>query len=175
MHVLQRIAVIADDKDMAFRTVKDRLESELGNDEYSSNAWFDWFVTGGGRWNPNEGSQYNDDDQSMTISYDEEPKKFLDTVNEAIEARVQEFNNYRRSFNDKNVNLDEHLSSYSGHFDYSFQLYELGKMIDMLQGKWDFNSYFFDVHHDSVNTKHMLDSIDKGVKNWYIVFVDFHF
>jgi hypothetical protein len=44
-----------------------------------------------------------------------------------------------------------------------------------LQGKWDFNSYFFDMTSQSVNEKFMLESIDKGEKNWYLVYVDFHF
>ncbi len=175
MHVLQRIAVQADDKDMAFRAVKDTLESELGNNEYSSNAWFDWFVTGGGRWNPNEGSQYDDNDQSMTVSYEEEPDKFISLVNEAIATRIEEFNQYRKYFNEKNVDINAYLDKYDGQMDYSMELYDLSKMIDMAQGKWDYNSYFYDMHHASVNTKHMLNSIDNGVKNWYIVFVDFHF
>lgn len=175
MHVLQRIAVQADDKDMAFRAVKDTLESELGNNEYSSNAWFDWFVTGGGRWNPNEGSQYDDNDQSMTVSYEEEPDKFVSLVNEAIATRIEEFNQYRKYFNEKNVDINAYLDKYDGQMDYSMELYDLSKMIDMAQGKWDYNSYFYDMHHASVNTEHMLNSIDKGIKNWYIVFVDFHF
>jgi hypothetical protein len=175
MHVLQRIAVQADSKDQAFRTVKDTLESELGNNEYSSNAWFDWFVTGGGRWNSNPDSQYNDDDQSMTISYEEEPDKFISQVALAMQSRVEEFNRYRQHFNEKNVDINAKLDSYDGSTDYSFDLYDLSKMIDMLQGKWDFNSYFFDMTSQSVNEKFMLESIDKGEKNWYIVFVDFHF
>ncbi len=175
MHVLQRIAVIADDKDMAFRTVKSTLEDELGNNDYSSNAWFDWFIVGGGRWNPNEGSQYDDNDQSMTISYEEEPDKFISNVNEGIEARIEEFNQYRKYFNQKNIDINAYLDKYDGQMDFSFDMYELYKMIDMTQGKWDFNSYFYDMHHASTNTKYMLDSIDKGIKNWYIVFVDFHF
>jgi hypothetical protein len=174
MHVLQRIAVQAEDKDQAFRTVKDYLKNQMG-DEYNLSSWYDWFVAGGGRWNPNPDSQYNDNDQSMTISYEEEPEKFISAINEAIEARQEEFNSYRRDFEEKNINISEYLDSYNGNLDYSFTLYPLSKMIDMLQGKWDFNSYFFDVHHDSVNTKHMLDSIDTGNKNWYLVFVDFHF
>jgi len=174
MHVLQRIAVQAEDKDHAFRLVKDYLENEMG-DEYNLSSWYDWFVTGGGRWNPNEGSQYNDDDQSMTISYDEEPKKFLDTVNEAIAERMVEFNNYRKTFNNKNVDINSVLDSYNGQMDFGFQLYDLHKMIDMLQGKWDFNSYFYDMYHETTNTKYMLESIDTGNKNWYLVFVDFHF
>lgn len=173
MHVLQRIAVQADDKEMAFNTVKDGLESELGNDEYASNAWFDWFVVGGGRWNENTDGY--SDDNSMTISYDEDPEGFTKAIDEAISNRIVEFNGYRSNFQSKNLDLDEYLSSYSGHTDYSFELYDLGKMIDMFQGKWDFNSYFYDMHHASVNTKYMLDTIDKGNKNWYIVYVDFHF
>ena len=175
MHVLQRIAVQADDKDMAFRAVKDTLESELGSDAYASNAWFDWFVTGGGRWNPSPDSQYDDNEQSMTVSYEEEPDKFISVVNEAIEARVEEFNRYRQYFNEKNVDINAYLDKYDGQMDYSMELYDLSKMIDMAQGKWDYNSYFYDMHHASVNTQHMLNAIDKGVKNWYIVFVDFHF
>ncbi len=175
MHVLQRIAIQADSKDEAFRTVKDTLEQELGNNEYSSNAWFDWFVTGGGRWNPNEGSQYNDDDQSMTISYDEDPQGYLAQVALAMQSRVEEFNRYRQHFNEKNVDINAKLDSYDGSTDYSFDLYDLNKMIDMLQGKWDYNSYFFDMTSQSVNEKFMLESIDKGNKNWYLVYVDFHF
>jgi hypothetical protein len=174
MHVLQRIAVQAEDKDEAFRIVKDTLEQELGNNEYSSNTWFDWFVTGGGRWNVNPESQY-EDDNNMTISYDEEPDKFLAQVALAIQSRVEEFNRYRQHFAEKNVDINAKLDSYDGSTDYSFDLYDLNKMIDMLQGKWDFNSYFFDMTSQSVNEKFMLESIDKGNKNWYIVYVDFHF
>lgn len=174
MHVLQRIAVQADDKDEAFRSVKDYLETNMGS-EYNYSSWYDWFVTGGGRWNPNEGSQYDDNDQSMTISYEEEPEKFIENVNDCIQSRVEEFNRYRKYFNEKNVDINAYLDKYDGSMDYSMELYDLSKMIDMAQGKWDYNSYFFDMHHDSVNTVHMLKAIDNGVKNWYIVFVDFHF
>jgi hypothetical protein len=174
MHVLQRIAVQADDTSHAFNSVKHYLEAQMGS-EYSYSSWYDWFVTGGGRWNPNEGSQYNDDDQSMTISYDENPQAFLAAVNNAIDERMAEFNSYRKSFNEKNVDINSVLDSYNGQMDFGFQLYELYKMIDMTQGKWDFNSYFYDMHHETTNTKYMLESIDTGNKNWYLVFVDFHF
>ncbi len=174
MHVLQRIAVQADDTSHAFNSVKHYLEAQMGS-EYSYSSWYDWFVTGGGRWNPNEGSQYNDDDQSMTISYDDNPQAFLAAVNNAIDERMSEFNSYRQSFNTKNVDINSVLDSYNGQMDFGFQLYELYKMIDMTQGKWDFNSYFYDMHHETTNTKYMLESIDTGNKNWYLVFVDFHF
>jgi hypothetical protein len=172
MHVLQRIAVQADSADMAFRTVKDGLESELGSDMYATNTWFDWFVTGGGRWNPNEASQYDDNDQSMTISYKDNPEEFINTVNEAIEGRVAEFNQYRKTFNEKSSDINAYLDKYTGNTEYSFELYELNKMIEMLQGNWDFNSYFYDMHNASTNPRHMLDNLNDS---WYIVFVDFHF
>lgn len=171
MHVLQRIAVQADDKDHAFRSVKDYLETQMG-DEYNYSSWYDWFVTGGGRWNPNEGSQYDDNDQSMTIAYAEEPEKFVSSINKAIESRIAEFNSYRQSFNDKGVDINAKLDSYDGNMDYSFELYDLYKMIDMMNGKWDYNSYFYDMTHESTNPKHMLDKVDDS---WYLVFVDFHF
>lgn len=171
MHVLQRIAVQADNADMAFRTVRDTLESELGNEHYGSGAWFDWFVTGGGRWNPNN-DPYNNEDQSMTISYKDNPIEFIDAINAAMSNRIEEFNQYRKSFNEKNVDINAYLDKYNGTMDYSFDLYELYKMIDMFMGNWDFNSFFYDMHHASTNPKHVLDNLNES---WYIVFVDFHF
>jgi len=171
MHVLQRIAVQADNADMAFRTVKDTLESELGNDQYASNTWFDWFVAGGGRWNPNN-DPYNDDDQSMTISYKDNPLEFMDAVNASMSNRIEEFNRYRKQFDEKHTDINAYLDKYTGNTDYSFELYDLYMMIEMLQGSWNANSYFYDMHHASTNTKHMLDNLNDS---WYIVFVDFHF
>lgn len=173
MHVLQNIAVKADSKDEAFSTVKSYLETNMGEHGYDN--WYDWFVTGGGRWNPNPDSQYNDNDQSLTISYEEDPQKFLETVETSITYRVEEFNRYRQYFNDKHIDLDSYFSSYDGHMKFDFSLYELSKMIDMIQGKWDYNTYIFDSTHDSTNVKYMLEDIDKGNKNWYIIPVDFHF
>jgi hypothetical protein len=175
MHVLQWIAVQADDKDMAFRTVKDTLESELGNNEFATNAWFDWFVTGGGRWNPNPDSQYDDDDQSMVISYAEDKDTYLSRVTESIQSRMDEFNGYRKQFEEKDIDLNAKLDSYTGVMNYDFELYPLAKMIDMIQGQWDFNSYFYDMHHASTNTSHMEKALDLRPDVWYLVPVDFHF
>ena len=175
MHVLQYIAVQADSKDEAFRTVKDTLESELGNYEAPTNSWFDWFVTGGGRWNPNEGSQYDDTDQTMVISYDETPLEYRAMIDSMISNRIEEFGNYRKSFDMKEIDINAKLDTYTGVMQYDFELYPLKKMIDMIQGTWDYNSYFYDMHHASTNPEHMYKAIDTGNKNWYAVPVDFHF
>lgn len=171
MHVLQRIAVNADDKDEAFRRVKDTLEMYMGDGENNS-AWYDWFVCGGGRWNANASDSYSDDDQSMTISYAEEPDKFIEAVNEGIAGRMQEFNSYRQSFASRNIDMNAYLDKYDGQMEFGMELYDLYKCIDLMQGKWDFNSYFYDMEHETINTKYMLDNLDE---NWYIIFVDFHF
>jgi hypothetical protein len=174
MHVLQWIAVEANNEDEAFRTVKDTLESELGNSEYSTNSWFDWFVAGGGRWNPNPDSQYADD-QSMIISYAKDKEAFLAKIDESISNRMDEFNGYRKQFEGKNVDINAKLDSYAGVMNYDFELYPLAKMIDMIQGQWDFNSYFYDMHHASTNTEHMKKVLDLRPDVWYLVPVDFHF
>ena len=174
MHVLQYIAVQSDNQDMAFRTVKDTLESELGGIESTTNSWFDWFVAGGGRWNPNPDSQY-EDDQTMIISYDEAPAEYREMVSSMISNRIDEFNAYRKSYNEKVIDIEAKLDNYKGIMNYDFELYPLKKMIDMIQGEWDFNSYFYDMHHASTNPEHMYKNIDLGNKNWYIVPVDFHF
>jgi hypothetical protein len=172
MHVLQYIAVQTDNQEEAFHTVKDNLESELGNNEYATNTWFDWFVVGGGRFV--EGNPYEESTNNI-ISYDEDPKTFLKQVDVSIESRMAEFNGYRKMFDEKNIDLNDKLDNYKGVMNYDFELYPLKKMIDMIQGEWDMNSYFYDMHHASTNPEHMHKSIDLGNKNWYAVPVDFHF
>jgi hypothetical protein len=172
MHVLQYIAVQADTNDEAFRTVKYTLESELGNNEYSTNAWFDWFVVGGGRFV--EGNPYAESTNSI-ISYDEAPAEYLAMVDSLISNRMDEFESYRKSYGEKGIDLEAKLDNYRGVMNYDFELYPLKKMIDMIQGEWDMNSYFYDMHHASTNPDHMHKSIDIGNKNWYAVPVDFHF
>lgn len=174
MHVMQWIATRADDKDEAFRRVKEYLEINMGReDSYAS--WYDWFVTGGGRWNPNA-DQYNDDDQSMTISYETDPDLFEEQVLLAMENRKAEFESYAKDV-DKDV-LDKIITDYNPrekNFVNFQKMYPIKKMIDMAYGEWDFNSYFFDSENDTTTPAYMFEAIDKGEKNWYLIAVDFHF
>jgi hypothetical protein len=181
MHVLQWIAVknpstfdiedIDTCKEEAFRSLKNTFESMYSESE-GLGGWSDWYIVGGGRWNPNPDSQYKEDDMSMVISYGENPELFTKTVSEAIESRKIEFNGYRERFQAQNIDINAKLDTYDGATDYSFDLYELNKLIDMLQGKWDMNSYFYDVNNWSTNPKFMLDNLSDS---WYLIPVDFHF
>jgi hypothetical protein len=90
-------------------------------------------------------------------------------------SRVDEFNRYRKTFEAKDLDLSAKLDSYTGEMRYDYELYELKKMIDMYQGEWDMNSYFFDAHHDSTNANHMQNDLDLNPDMWYLVPVDFHF
>jgi len=181
MHVLQWIAVKSPNsfdieeldscKEEAFDIVKAKFE-EMYSESEGLGGWSDWFIVGGGRWNPNPDSQYKEDDHSMVISYGENAELFTKTVSEAIESRMSEFNNYRKSYDENNTEITAELDKYNGTTEYSFSLYPLAKMIDMLQGKWDMNSYFYDLYNWSTNPKFMLDSVDDS---WYLIPVDFHF
>jgi len=171
MHVLQYIAVKAENDDFAMRQVEDRLQSEMGGqDQYLS--WYDWFVVGGGRFV--EGDPYESSPNHI-ISYAKDKDKFMSTIAETMESRVREFNHYRKDFEGRGLDLNAKLDTYTGNMQYDFELYPLKKMIDMIQGEWDFNSYFFDIEHDSTNPEHMQSDLDKEPDSWYLVPVDFHF
>jgi hypothetical protein len=175
MHVLQWIATTADDKDHAFRSVKDYLENQMG-DEYNYSSWYDWFVAGGGRWNSNPDSQYNDNDQSMVISYEEEPDLFEERVLLAMESRKAEFDNYAKDVKPEMLaNIISNYNPREKEFSLFAEMYPIKKIIDMAYGEWDFNSYFYDMENTSTTPKYMFEAIDKGTKNWYIIPVDFHF
>ena len=181
MHVLQWIAVkptgsfdledIDTCKEEAHDFVKSKFE-EMYSESEGLGGWSDWYIVGGGRYNDNPDSQYKEDDHSMVISYGAEPDKFIETIKVAMDSRMEEFNGYRQRYEAQNLDINAKLDSYDGAMDYSMELYELSKLIDMLQGKWDFNSYFYDLNNWSTNPKWVLDSLDDS---WYLVPVDFHF
>jgi hypothetical protein len=172
MHVLQWIAVQAENDDEAMRLVEQDLQSKLGDDPYTYNAWYDWFVIGGGRFNPDQDPYQS---SSNMIVHSKDRDKFDKTIVEVMTARVAEFNSYRKSFEAKDLDLGAKLDGYTGEMRYDFELYELKKMIDMIQGEWDMNSYFFDIHHESTNVNHMQNDLDLNPDMWYLVPVDFHF
>jgi len=174
MHVLQWIAVEAEDKENALETAKRQLESLMG-EEGSGSTWYDWFVAGGGRWNPNEASQYDDNDFSMVISaYEAGNDVITNKINECIESRMREFADYRESHNKAEIDINAKLDTYTGIMDYSFDLYPLKKMIDMMNGEWYFNSYFYDLTSWSTNPKWITEKIEKDNKEIFLVPIDFH-
>lgn len=170
MHVLQWIAIQDESKEDALSHVRNNLESYM-----EDGTWYDWFVVGGGRWNPNEDKQYAEDDSMVISAYEAGNDVFVDKINSCIESRIREFNDYRESLAKSEIDMNAKFDSYDGTIDYSFDLYPLGKMIDMLQGEWDFNSYYFDMEAHSTNPKHLLDKLGVSNVNWYLVPVDFHF
>jgi hypothetical protein len=172
MHVIQYIAVQGDDVDQAFRRVKHELEAMLGDwPESPTNTWFDWFVTGGGRWSSGD-DPYNDE-YTADVVHQSDPK-FHEYLKTADEYRQQELSQYIDSA--RKLNLTEILDKVTlDDFHGAMELYTVKKVYDMATGTWDFNSYFYDIINDSTNKTHMLQQIDNGAKNWYLVPVDFHF
>ena len=173
MHVIQYIAVKADDVSHAHRSVKGYLEDQLGSGD-THNTWFDWFVTGGGRWATTE-DQY-DDNWTGDVRHQTDPEfeEYLDT---AHKYRQQELSTYEEEA--RKINLTEILDSLQDfefdHFKAGMELYPIKKLYDMCMGVWDYQSYFFDIENDSTNRKYMREAIDKGDNDWYLVPVDFHF
>ena len=173
MHTIQYIAVQADDTDMAFRSVKDNLETHLG-DEYTNNAWYDWFVTGGGRWSTSE-DPYDDEYQDDVV-HQSSPKfqEYLDKAKEFRQTSLKEYVESSKKVDIAKIISDIELSG-GDDFKTGMELYPFNMLYHMTMGTWNYNSYFFDIHHDSANMTHMKNSIDNGADSWYLVPVDFHF
>ena len=172
MHVLQYIAVKAESPEEAIAQVGEKLQDILGN-EYGGGAWYDWFITGGGRFNQ-ESDPYTDGQTNMIVS-SKNSEAFELILKDCIEARMSEFRQYVEEWKRSNINLDSYFDEYQGDMDYSMKLYSLGKIIDMAQGQWDFNSYFYDLANWSTNPFHMnKERLEVGTL-WYLVPVDFHY
>jgi hypothetical protein len=174
MHTIQYIATQAQDVDQAHRNVKGYLDLKMGSgDEY--NTWYDWFVTGGGRWTTDPANQYNDD-YTGDVVHQSDPK-FDSYLAKAKEYRQTSLDEYVEQA--KRVELDKLINDVqlSGGDDFraGMELYPIKKIYDMAMGEWDFNSYYYDMMNDSANMVHLKNSLDKGQDNWYLVPCDFHF
>ena len=172
MHCIQYIATKADDVEDAHGNVKAYLENLMGDEGYGT--WYDWFVTGGGRWATGD-NQYNDE-YTQDVVHQSSPK-FQEYLSKAKEYRQAEITQYLEKA--RAVNLTELLDMIDLEDEWNFkvghQLYDIKKLYDITMGSWDYTSYFFDSENDTVVTKYMLEAIDKGDDNWYLVPVDFHF
>lgn len=171
IHVLQWIAVKSEED---FENAAGLVEAFLDEELAPGSSWYDWFVVGGGRFNPEQDS-YNTS-YNMIIDLEEHGLSAIEEkVDWAITARMNEFGFYRKQFEASDIDINKKLDSYAGLTQYDFDLYGMKKMIGMLQGEWDFNSYFYDMEHHSTNPQFMLDKLTSGDVNWYLVPVDFHF
>jgi hypothetical protein len=177
MHVIQYIAIKSDSVDNAHGSVKQYLETQLGNDPYSpTNAWFDWFVVGGGRWATNEDPY--DDDWYGDVVHQDSPKfqEYLDTAHKyKLEATMDDLKYARKvdvaALLDKIENDQEGLYPM---YSVTTELYAFYCLYKQLSGMWGPDSFYFDMEHDSTNLAHMKEAIDKGDNDWYLVPVDFH-
>ena len=174
MHVIQYIATKADNIDEAFRTVKGYLEAHLGSEDYPSDVWYDWFVTGGGRWSSS--TDPYDDDYTDDVAHQSSPKfqEYLDTATRYKKEELTRYIQNARKINLKEI-LDLAEAGEEDYFKVGHQLYEIKQIYEMTLGVWNYNAYFFDTVNDTTVSKYMQESIDKGDTNWYIVPVDFHF
>ena len=170
MHTLQYIAIQSEDKESAANTVKNLLEEELN----PGSSWYDWFVVGGGRFSPNEEDQY-DDTAETVISYADTPAEFDTMVGASLKHKGAEFQSLLTEYKLSGTNLIEMFEAWNGEMEYSMSLYPVKKMIDIMQGHWDYTSRLYDITNWSTNTHHMNRSLADGNKNWFLVPVDFHF
>jgi hypothetical protein len=174
MHTIQYIAVQGSSVDSVFDRVKHYLQEAMG-DEYTQSTWYDWFVTGGGRWTTDPANQYNDEYQD-DVRHQSQPAfdSYLAKANEFRQQSLEEYVAQAKKVDYNKIINDVHLSG-GDDFRAGMELYPIKKIYDMSMGEWDFNSYYYDIEAESSNMVHLKNSLDKGADNWYLVPVDFHF
>lgn len=180
MHTLQHIAVTADSKEEAFDKVKSSFEAMYSETE-GLGGWSDWYVVGGGRWNSNPDNQYNDNQAwNDVIYFGDDESKFYDIIKSAMKCRADEvksmyervdlakFEQYAKSFMESSGEVTD-----QERFDMNF--YYITSISNIIRGHWNQDSFFYDLEHYSTYPAYVVEDIDKGNKNWYLVPVDFHY
>jgi hypothetical protein len=177
MHVLQWIAVEADDEETAAENAESLLNQAMGDGDNPA-SWYDWFVVGGGRWNTMQDPYHNS--TNMIISYDKDPNGFRGQIDKCIQSRVEQFNEYLTEV--KSIDIMSKFENYGGTMTYDMELYPIARMINYLQGDFNYDSKFYDMVHWSTNATHILSKLDnhdlvtpKVTSGMFLVPIDFHF
>jgi hypothetical protein len=172
MHTLQYIAVPVEShlENQEYEAMQ-MVESTLNDELNPGLSWFDWFVIGGGRWNPDQDPY--ESSPNMIISYEKKPDEYRAKITECMELRMSEFKELMSGLDF--ADIQDKLYGYDGTMQYFHELSHLQSAIMLAQGYWNSNSYYFDIDSMSTNPKHMLDKLPIEGVNWYLVPVDFHF
>ena len=169
MHTLQYIAIQSEDKESAANTVETLLNEELN----PGHSWYDWFVVGGGRFH--DGQDPYEETYETTISYEDTPDLFDTVISDCMKSKGREYQELYIDYKLNKEELEKTFEDWNGQMEFSMAIYPLKKMIDIMQGHWDYTSRFYDITSWSTNTHHMNRSLADGNKNWFLVPIDFHF
>ena len=169
MHTLQYIAIQSEDKESAANTVENLLNEELN----PGHSWYDWFVVGGGRFH--DGQDPYEETYETTISYEDTPDLFDTVISDCMKSKGREYQELYLDYKLNKEELEKTFEDWNGQMEFSMAIYPLKKMIDIMQGHWDYTSRFYDITSWSTNTHHMNRSLADGNKNWFLVPIDFHF
>ena len=174
MHVLQYLAVKADSTKEAYKNVKSHLENVTNGD-----FWSDWHVVGGGRWSKNSKEGY-DDSPDDVISYVNDNKKFLDSIEWTKKARMEEMKGLLESLhnNDGEAQFIISALAYAKKAEVDsidMNSYLVNRISKMLLGIWTSDSFFFDAESNSCSYVYLQERIEAEPDNVYLVPVDFHF
>jgi hypothetical protein len=169
LHTLQYIAIQSEDKESAAHTVETLLNEELN----PGHSWYDWFVVGGGRFH--DGQDPYEETYETTISYEDTPDLFDTVISDCMKSKRREYQELYLDYKLNKEELEKTFEDWNGQMEFSMAIYPLKKMIDIMQGHWDYTSRFYDITSWSTNTHHMNRSLADGNKNWFLVPIDFHF
>jgi len=174
MHTLHGIATSAKSKQDAYNKVDNAIADGMA-------PWSDWCAIGGGRW------AKSDDPLDGVISYQKDEQKFWDELlqlnrfQKEFAADCMERSNWRfkieeafNRFTEPRVLPNPFLSK-PPEYTLHMEMYHLTNLIELLEGKYFFNSYFYDMQERTSHIDPLIYRIQtKQETNQYLVLVDFH-
>lgn len=173
MHTLHCIATTATSKGDAYNKVRNAIDAEDG-----IAPWSDWSEVGGGRW------ANSDDPLDGVLSYDNSPEEFIAEVKRIHSNRCAELksslerSNWRVAIEDqverftKEIIFPEPFIIEKSPID--MELYYLDKAVGLLYGRYHNSSYFYDLDDWTSDLYFLLERLNNGEKNQFLVRVDFH-
>lgn len=185
MHVHHWIAVKAESSQDASNSAEDFLNELLGSEFY------DWFLVGGGRWNPNfETNEFGDDDYDRAVSYEADPEKFREIIDQSRRQKKEDVKSMVEDFikKRKKVENDEPYDFYKdveewlnaedeseARIQFNIKRSAVRQVLSIMSGHWVPESFFFDKENGSTTPRYLFEAIDKGETGWWLVPIDFHY
>lgn len=175
MHTHILLAVEADSHAEAVETANGWNESNA--------SWSDWYTVGG---------RY--DDEGETVSYEENPEKFMELVKRNMGWTQQakddfikgfgdikladiltnpkySFRTMERNFNDKEISQEERDQILTD----SLMTFRAKRAIKLCDGDFTSDQHFFDTVDYSADAVGLIERIKENPSEQYLVIMDYHF
>ena len=171
MHTAHIILIEADNIDDAMDSVASQLSDGPEWSDWHNANQFGGGESFAGRW---EKHFFGEENTRDALCYADDPALAENVIFERLSARQMEIMNLRQQI--VKSGFDPLTASHDPYEEgWSMDSFRMRKLLELLDGVWNCDSFIFDLHYSSTNLADFKKRAEANPTKQFLVAVDFHF